>query len=212
MTPISDIVNIHEYKNIGKYKDCIYCIKNIINNKIYIGQAGDFLSRFTNHVSELKNNKHGNIYLQSSYLKYGYSAFVVFIIEENVERDDLYLFERFYIHKFKLLDRKYGYNLTDVNIIAKPLSNKSTLINFSRKTKKLFKQIKATNIIDNAVYIFDSMVEATDFVKSITPTNFSKDDTIRSMIRQDARGLYQKKRNSKYSVNPPFGYKWEFIN
>jgi hypothetical protein len=36
----------------------IYCIKNIINNKLYIGSAKNFRIRFNIHLSQLRKNKH----------------------------------------------------------------------------------------------------------------------------------------------------------
>ena len=60
---------------------CIYIVKNISNNKVYIGQTTDPKVRKNQHFSLLSRNKHPNIHLQSSYNKYGKSCFVFEIIE-----------------------------------------------------------------------------------------------------------------------------------
>jgi len=57
-------------------KPCgVYQIRNPINGKRYIGSSISLKSRYKNHFSQLKLNKHGNIHLQRSYNKYGPGAF-----------------------------------------------------------------------------------------------------------------------------------------
>lgn len=48
-------------------KSGIYCIKNIVNNKMYIGQSQDIMDRWSKHLTALKCGKHENKYLQSAY-------------------------------------------------------------------------------------------------------------------------------------------------
>lgn len=74
----------------------IYKIINIINNKIYIGSANNFTSRFGVHRYDLRNNKHHNIYLQRSWNKYGEQNFKFEIIE-NCKNQDLLIREQYYI-------------------------------------------------------------------------------------------------------------------
>lgn len=85
----------------------IYAIHNIINNKYYIGQAGNIHNRWIQHKSRLKCQNHENKHLQASYNKYGKDAFQYFVIEEcDVEfLDDK---EMFYIQKYN--SYKNGYN------------------------------------------------------------------------------------------------------
>lgn len=58
----------------------VYQIRNIVNNKIYIGSSNDLRIRFISHKSLLKNNRHFNIYLQNAYNKYGKDNFIFEII------------------------------------------------------------------------------------------------------------------------------------
>lgn len=60
----------------------IYAIKNIKNNKIYIGKTINAIKRFASHKTLLKNNKHFNICLQNSYNKHGIEYFEYCILEE----------------------------------------------------------------------------------------------------------------------------------
>lgn len=87
----------------------IYIIRNIINNKVYIGSSVSINSRLSTHKNLLMNNKHFNKHLQSSYNKYGLNSFTFNILEiTNVsiinER------EEFNISLYNANDTKHGYN------------------------------------------------------------------------------------------------------
>lgn len=62
-------------------KSGIYCIKNIINNKNYIGSSIDIRGRLQMHRALLRKNAHNNHYLQNSWNKHGEDRFVCFILE-----------------------------------------------------------------------------------------------------------------------------------
>lgn len=59
----------------------IYEIKNIKNNKRYIGQSQDLYVRSCKHFSNLNNGVHPNKHLQASWNKYGSDNFVINILE-----------------------------------------------------------------------------------------------------------------------------------
>lgn len=102
-------------------KSGIYSIRNIINEKKYIGYTKDFNSRKIDHFSNLKCNKHNNKHLQGSYNKYGKSCFVFEIIEE-CEEQFLIKREHFWITSLNLRDRKYGYNIAETDPDKKMIS------------------------------------------------------------------------------------------
>lgn len=91
----------------------IYMIKNIINNKVYIGQTKrHYKKRFSDHINHLKKNKHGNCHLQAAWNKYGQDAFEFIIVDKVVFQTGLNNLETFWISFYKANDSEYGYNLT----------------------------------------------------------------------------------------------------
>ena len=94
------------------YTMIIYAIKNLINDKIYIGQtARSFSSRKAAHIYKLRNNKHENSYLQNSFNKYGENNFIFLKLKNASNRNELNVLEVRLIKKFKSMNKKYGYNL-----------------------------------------------------------------------------------------------------
>jgi group I intron endonuclease len=89
----------------------IYLIKNIINNKIYIGQTiGSSEERFEKHFS-YRNQKNRCTALYNAFNKYGKENFTVStVVEGNFSKEELNKLEIFYIEHFKSLSPK-GYNL-----------------------------------------------------------------------------------------------------
>ena len=66
----------------------IYEIKNILNNKRYIGSAVNLTSRFYMHKYDLKKGKHKNRHLQNAWDKYGADNFkfspILYCDKENL--------------------------------------------------------------------------------------------------------------------------------
>ncbi|MGN1124939.1 MAG: GIY-YIG nuclease family protein [Candidatus Gastranaerophilaceae bacterium] len=88
----------------------IYIIRNVVNNKCYIGQSQNIETRIREHKYLLRNNKYGNLKIQNAWNKYGEDNFVFEVIEECMI-DELDELEIFYIKKY---DSHYnGYNNTD---------------------------------------------------------------------------------------------------
>nr|DAH30395.1 MAG TPA: intron associated endonuclease [Bacteriophage sp.] len=90
----------------------IYKIQNIINNKVYIGQAIDIEDRWRNHLSSLRTNTHVNTHLQNSFNYYGEKAFIFSVIEE-CSIDILTQREQFWIDYYGGINSAKNYNQRD---------------------------------------------------------------------------------------------------
>lgn len=95
------------YKNLTG----IYKIKNLINDKIYIGKTEvRFVERYWNHVWKLNNRSHDNKYLEKSWWKYGDTNFVFEVVHILDNDEDINNLENYYIELFDSFNN--GYNLT----------------------------------------------------------------------------------------------------
>lgn len=108
----------------------IYQIRNIIDNKIYIGSTKDQVKRKYKHFYELKNNIHGNGHLQRAFNKYGEKNFVFEILEECEEKLRINL-EQLHIDKKDVLNDNLGYNIrprADMKKISEETKQKLSII------------------------------------------------------------------------------------
>ncbi len=87
----------------------IYMCTCTANNKSYIGQSVDVKLRKTQHLSELRYNKHFNEYLQKSYNKYGEDS-LVWEVLEYCDKDNLDDREIYWIAQHDTVDN--GFNAT----------------------------------------------------------------------------------------------------
>lgn len=143
-----------------KNKSGIYCIRNLINNKVYIGKSIDIHRRIKRHIGALnmKSKKHENDYLINAWNKYGRSNFEYFVLE-FVDINEKLLSERelYWITQYDALNHDKGYNLRlDVNsvcVVSKETRNKcseSGKLRFSKpeereKISKFFKNFWKEN-------------------------------------------------------------------
>ena len=103
-----------KYKCFGRKTKCgIYKITNIKNKKIYIGSSKNILLRWKNHIRELENNCHKNIFLQEEWNEYGKNNFIFEILEECLE-EERYVIEQNYLYNLLPFYRNgNGYNISE---------------------------------------------------------------------------------------------------
>lgn len=89
----------------------IYQIRNISNNKIYIGSAVNARVRRNRHVSDLRKGIHHSIILQRAWVKYGEENFIFEILEEVPDKNKLLEREQYYLDEFKSFIPNIGYNV-----------------------------------------------------------------------------------------------------
>jgi group I intron endonuclease len=89
----------------------VYCWKNKVNGKVYVGSASQCFSRRKSaHLRNLKNGVHWNEHLQRAWNKYP-GAFV-FQVLERCSPDLAVVREQYWIDKLKSANPEYGYNLS----------------------------------------------------------------------------------------------------
>ena len=109
----------------------IYQIKNLKNNKVYIGSTADINKRWKRgHLERLRNSQHHNRFLQFAWNRDGEEFFEFSIIEEMERTEDLLIREQFYLDKIRPYDKKNGYNIC--KSAAAPMQGRKT----SAETKK----------------------------------------------------------------------------
>lgn len=89
----------------------IYAIKNIENDKLYIGQAYNIDKRINTHISAMKGGYEDCGYLQNAWNKYGGDSFLFYIIElcssDKLDEKEIYWIK--YLHSHV---SENGYNLS----------------------------------------------------------------------------------------------------
>jgi group I intron endonuclease len=125
-------------------KSVIYQIRNIVNDKVYVGSAIDETKRWQQHRRSLNNRTHFNQYLQNSWNKYGAKNFLFETLEELHEDDHdklkNFLIERetFWIDTKHSDDQKFGYNVcsTGSNALGVKKKREDEEINVSIKNRR----------------------------------------------------------------------------
>jgi group I intron endonuclease len=113
-------------------------IKNLLNNKIYIGSTKmTFKRRYSEHFRKLNTNSHHNMYLNNSVKKHGIENFEFSVIEIIDKASLSYIRERekFFINSLNSV--KHGYNFSDCT--TSPPSNKEIIQKISNTLKEKYK-------------------------------------------------------------------------
>jgi group I intron endonuclease len=88
----------------------IYKIRNLLDDKIYVGSSISIEQRWQQHKQQLRKNKHHSKYLQNAWNKYGAESFFIetiedltFLITDSKEtiKEKLLEREQYYIDTFK---------------------------------------------------------------------------------------------------------------
>ncbi|MDU2687509.1 MAG: GIY-YIG nuclease family protein [Paeniclostridium sordellii] len=145
----------------------IYKIKNLINGKVYIGQTyKTFEDRYgingIKSVLSVSKNEH----LKSSIRKYGTDSWEISILEETNSREELDIFEEYYILEYNSIDNRYGYNKKKGggnHEFSEDTKEKMRQINIEMRGKKV--------ICINNLKIYDSVSTAARELGNANPDN-----------------------------------------
>lgn len=113
----------------------VYCIKNLLNNKLYIGSSIHIKKRFRQHLKALNNGVHHSYHLQRSWNVYGKDNFKFEILETFSDYDILTQRELDLILKYKTNERDFGYNISLPSPVGAGISKHSD------ETKELLRRL-----------------------------------------------------------------------
>jgi len=133
----------------------IYCIKNKIDNKRYIGRDKKALlkRRWYAHISKLRKNNHTNAYLQNAWNKYGDLYFKFEVLEklENSTKQERLQLEDKYCITLNTYNTTQGFNIR---------ADLETKLEERNESKRIYKRVyqlhKETGEI---IKIWDSRLE-----------------------------------------------------
>jgi group I intron endonuclease len=114
----------------------IYQIRNLVNNKKYIGQSVDILDRNRHEINQFRKNTFHNQHLQNSFNKYGEENFEFTILVDNCKESELDDLEIANILLHDATDPDCGYNKTEGGKCVRP--NDETREKMSKSQKKRF--------------------------------------------------------------------------
>jgi group I intron endonuclease len=77
-------IDVNELKARNDIVSGVYCIRNTVSGRRYVGQALRFSERQYEHFKALRSGKHHCGYLQNAHRKYGHGAFEFVILERCV--------------------------------------------------------------------------------------------------------------------------------
>ncbi len=146
----------------------IYKIRNLVNNKIYIGLTTQGAwDRYLNHLSEARCGSKWPIH--NALRKYGKENFELVILHTLKPEEDpkeLFEIEKYYIALFKSNDRNIGYNLTSGGEGSLGIKRTQEWLEKGQSTRRaklengLYTRwgvkVKVTNILDNTIQIFQT--------------------------------------------------------
>jgi group I intron endonuclease len=87
--------------NNANHLSCIYEIRNLVNNKIYIGSTNNLMYRQNYHLSHLRSNTHYNPLLQGAWNKYGEDNFQIDVLMIVDDQRWLFVAEQAFLDEWK---------------------------------------------------------------------------------------------------------------
>lgn len=151
-------------------KPCIYCITDVVSNKIYIGSAKGHYRRKGQHYYMLRKGNHFNKHLQNAWSKNGEDNFKFEILEFVPKIIDLEKREEYYILLYDTKNREKGFNF-------RVYCERNNGIKWSEESKKRFseskKGIKIPHLnYENLARINCKKITATE-ITTLKETNFN---------------------------------------
>lgn len=88
---------------------CVYCHKNIVNGKMYIGMTKQ--NQYLRWRDGKSHSYSKNVYFLEDINKYGWNGFEHKVLVSGLTKHDASIVETLLIEKYNTYDRNYGYNI-----------------------------------------------------------------------------------------------------
>ena len=184
---------MNKYKAL-RNKHGVYCIKNTVNEKIYIGSSINIYGRINDHLKELKHNKHKNQLLQNHYNKYGMCYY--FEALEFCEKHELISVEQFMLDKYKSYERSIGFNINKIaNSMLGFKHSEKTKLNWSKNRKGILFSEESKHKMSLAKQ-----------GSNHSNAKLTEDDVVNIRNNYDSKRDYSLRMSIKYNVS------WHTIN
>jgi len=193
----------------------IYLIRNIINNKIYIGQTteiGGFDRRYKNDLLNYTHNQH----LKNAIIKYGIERFeIIKEFDKGFSKDELDKLEDMYIKLYNTTNRKFGYNKQFGGSKGKPTEETRLLMSESAKKRVLKygvnfkgrKHSEETKRILSKQHI--GMKQSEETIKKRVEKNKGQTRNIEIKLKMSESALKSWNKNRKINLSKKMKQKWE---
>jgi hypothetical protein len=156
----------------------VYRITNIKTKRIYIGSTSDFEVRRMEHLSQLRQNKHCNRFMQREFNEFKEASFRFDIVSDGFKNRQTMLIKEY---ELILKTKDYNYNIETVCPIL-PVKDKkkrganwkpgSSYIFAKRDKEKKFKKKKKVKNVTDVSSFWDNQNKSAKFkLSSIDPTN-----------------------------------------
>lgn len=90
----------------------IYCIRNLVSGRCYVGSAKRIDHRWKAHRHLLREGRHHSRSLQRSWNKHGEACFAFEVLEHILDLTQLIVREQFWIDRLHAADPKRGFNVS----------------------------------------------------------------------------------------------------
>lgn len=171
----------------------IYRIKNLLNNKFYIGSAKNLKLRWFDHRKLLRKNAHFNFHLQRAWNLHGESSFEFECIE-FCEFEKLIEIEQLYLNKYYHLNVLYNLNPTAYSQAGRT-HNQETRLKISKALKGRVVTEKHRIALSNAWHRSDKCKKQNENArKKASLSKLGKKESIETRIKKSIShtGKYQK--------------------
>ena len=168
----------------------IYCIRNLINNKVYIGKSYNIYNRIAGHMYNLtKKSKDENRHLIAAWHKYGRENFEYFVLEYLPINEELVKArELYWMEVYDSTNRDFGYNLR---------KDSSTKMIVHEETKQLISQLNKGK--NNPNYGNHWSEEKKTYMSALKKQQY-KDDVQKYIPENTQKGIAA--RNKRWEENP----------